>query len=62
MLVAIPFRLRSVQQQVSQTGFFADRTAVTANLSAAARAYLAALGIADPDGDAEIAPACAATN
>ena len=28
----------------------------TANLSPAARAYLAALGIADPDDDAEIAP------
>ena len=36
--------------------FFPDEPPPTANLSPAARAYLAALGIADPDDDAEIAP------
>ena len=39
-----------------QDALFATDDIITANLSLAARAYLAALGIADPDGDAEIAP------
>ena len=52
-----PLRLRSVQaDEPAQIGFFAAEPTTTANLSPTARAYLASLGIADPDGDAEIAP------
>ena len=55
----IPLRLQSAsasQTIAKQITLFAMDTAVVANLSSSARAYLAALGIPDPDDDAEIAP------
>jgi len=60
--VAIPIRIRSLPakkgKQSGQADLFSEtlvQDAPTANLSPAARAYLAALGIADPDADAETA-------
>jgi hypothetical protein len=51
-----PLRLRAVVAEPAQTGLFADEAIPIANLSPAARAYLAALDIPDPDSDAEIVP------
>jgi hypothetical protein len=56
-VVAIPLRVRQTKSKSTvQDALFATDDIITANLSPAARAYLAALGISDPDGDAEIAP------
>ncbi len=55
---AIPIRI--IQRRKVEAGqkalFAPDQPSVRANLSPSARAYLAALSIPDPDGDAEIAP------
>ena len=54
--VAIPFHLRLSQSNNSaQLSILATEIAPTANLSLAARAYHAALGLPDPDADAETA-------
>lgn len=54
-----PAPTRKSTQRTRQAGLFSDEVftdaAPTANLPPAARAYLAALGIADPDADAETA-------
>ena len=56
-VVTIPLRVRQSQSKSAvQDSLFAADDIITANLSPTARAYLATLGIADPDGDAEIAP------
>jgi hypothetical protein len=52
----LPVRLRPQPRETSSTQMsMLDLPQTTANLSPAARAYLAALGIADPDSDADAA-------
>jgi hypothetical protein len=57
--VAIPFQLRtsssSKKKNHQQSSFLTDAQPTTANLSARARVYLAALGINNPDADFETA-------
>jgi hypothetical protein len=54
-----PFRVRSAIQHnhhVTQIALMEVAPAASANLSPAARTYLAGLGVADPDAEAELAP------
>jgi hypothetical protein len=50
-----PLQLRSTPATPLQTAAQSDNTVITANLSPLAREYLAALGITDPDADADTA-------
>jgi len=59
--VAIPLQVRLSRvnrRAAARKTFFDDDAPPTANLSPAARAYLAALGIEDPDAEAATAPCC----